>query len=161
MPIETVPGTNLKYYLIVFDANGVERIDDPAGQMSQLAMEAAQRRPVTDIFLFSHGWMSDMEYARVQYNNWVGAMANCKNDIAQMRAGRPDFMPLLIGVHWPSRPWSNESFNTAPVSFDVMADSAGDSPAVEQAINEYAAGIADTPQARDALRTVLSAARAG
>ena len=39
MSIETVPGTELQYYLIAFDADGRERTDDPDGSMSQRAVE--------------------------------------------------------------------------------------------------------------------------
>ena len=32
---------------------------------------------VTDVFLFSHGWLSDVPAARAQYGLWIGAMAGC------------------------------------------------------------------------------------
>ena len=31
MPIEQIPGSDLRYYLVAFDGEGRERTDDPAG----------------------------------------------------------------------------------------------------------------------------------
>ena len=40
MPIETVSGSSLNYYLVTFDAAGNERDDDPDGPMSQKILDA-------------------------------------------------------------------------------------------------------------------------
>lgn len=159
MPIETVPGTDLTYHLIAFGAAGDERTDDPnapegaGGRLSADAVRLIADEPITDVFLMSHGWRGDVPAARAQYARWIGAMAACPEDIARMREVRPGFRPLLIGLHWPSEPWGDESLGAAgDVSF------AGDAAPVEAAIDDAAARTADTPAARAALRTIFSAA---
>ena len=148
MPIEEVPGTELRYHLIAFDDEGQERGDDPAGYMSQVTAAMLADQPITDVFLFSHGWMADLPAARRQYARWVKAMGDSRGDLEQLAAVRPGFRPLLVGLHWPSRPWSEEEFDAA--SFDPTASG--------RLVEEYAATIADTPTARDALRVILAAA---
>jgi hypothetical protein len=155
MPIETVAGTDLTYYLIAFDATGDERTDDPddpSGRLSQRAVSVVADEPVTDVFLMSHGWRGDVPSARGQYTRWIGAMAACTDDIAQLRAARPDFRPLLVGLHWPSEPWGDEALDTDAVSFDPTA-----SP-IEALVERAAERTADTPAARAALRTIFQAA---
>jgi len=161
MSVERVPNTNLEYQLIAFDPAGRERTEDGGRLMGQVTVDAVRAGGITDLFLFSHGWMGDVEYARYQYNNWIGAMAACANDIRRMEASRTSFKPLLVGLHWPSRPWGNERLEPAPVAFDVGAAAPGPDSQVEALVQEYAASIADTPGARAALRTVITAAREG
>jgi hypothetical protein len=153
MSIETVPGTTLRYYLIAFDANGRERTDDPEGLMSQRALAVLEQEPITDVFIISHGWKGDVPAAREQYNNWIGAMARCEADLAQMRQARPQFQPLLIGLHWPSLPWGEEELGAASMSFDPAAVTP-----VAQLIDQYAERLANTEAARAALGTIFSAA---
>ncbi len=43
MPIETVPGTELTYYLIAFDAAGRERTDEP-GRLDEPARRCRRWR---------------------------------------------------------------------------------------------------------------------
>jgi hypothetical protein len=152
MPIEKVPGSTIKYYLIAHNAEGQERQDDPDGQMSRLATDAARDPTITDVFLISHGWRGDVPAVRLQYAKWIAAMASCADDVARMRKKRPNFRPLLIGLHWPSEPWGDETFAGA-VSFDT----AGADP-VEELVDEAAAKTVDTPAARVALRTIVTAA---
>src|SRR5258708_5133360 len=56
MPHVLVPGTDVNYALIAYDANGVERTDDRDGPMSQQVLGAAVRDSITDVFVMSHGW---------------------------------------------------------------------------------------------------------
>ena len=57
MSKETVPGTDLNYYLSAYDKHGVERDDDPDGKMSQLVQDivANDQAPVSDVF-FMEAW---------------------------------------------------------------------------------------------------------
>lgn len=151
MIIETISGTSLQYYLIPFDAVGNER-DDPQAKTSQKILNILSNEPITDVFIFSHGWMSDVNGARQQYNKWIGAMQNNLNDIAQIKQVCPEFYPLLIGLYWPSLPWGNEELSSA-VSFEPTFTSS-----LESLIEEYAQRIADTEISRQALKTVFHAA---
>jgi hypothetical protein len=151
MPIEPVPGTDLTYYLIAFDAAGRERTEGSGELLSRRALDVVAREPITDVFLMSHGWKGDVPAAREQYRLWIGAMAQCADDIARMRQVRPGFRPLLIGLHWPSLPYGDESLGG--VSFDVAGG-----PSVEALIEQAAEKIADTPAARAALHTIFTSA---
>ena len=155
MPIEQVPGTDLSYHLIAFDSEGRERERAEEGELaSRRALQVLANEPVTDVFLFSHGWQGDVAAARRQYNAWIGAMAGCTSDIERMRQARAGaFHPLLIGLHWPSLPWGDEDLVGPSVSFGPTA-----APPVDALVDEYAGRIADTPAAREALRTILAAA---
>ncbi|MEH2365497.1 hypothetical protein [Nostoc sp.] len=151
MPIEPVPGTSLQYYLVSFDAVGNE-CDEPQGKMSQKILDNLSYEPITDVFIFSHGWMSDVPGARQQYSKWIHTMYKNIDDITQIKELRAGFRPLLIGVYWPSLPWGNEELSSS-ISFD----SASVSP-LESLIEQYAQRIADTDTSRQALKTIFQAA---
>jgi hypothetical protein len=157
MPICTVPGhTDLRYFLLTFSADGVERNDDPDAPNGLLSGEVGKTlatRAVTDLFLISHGWKGDVPAATEQYGRWIGAMADCSHDLTRLREKRPDFEPLLIGLHWPSLPWGDERLDRTNVSF-----SSDEAPLIEDLVNEYSERIADTPAARRALSVVFEAA---
>ncbi|MGH1393462.1 MAG: hypothetical protein ACRAVC_05420, partial [Trichormus sp.] len=144
MPIETIPGTSLQYYLVPFDVVGNER-DEPQGKMSQKILDILSCEAITDVFIFSHGWMSDVTGAKRQYSKWIGAMYSNLHDINQIKQLRPEFRPLLIGLYWPSLPWGNEEL-TSSVSFDSTSASS-----LESLIEQYAERIADTDTSRQAL----------
>ena len=163
MPIRNVPGTDLKYHLIAFDAEGNERAPDPDGAgpqglLSQRVLESLSGEAYTDIFILSHGWKGDMPAAIDQYDRWIKAMADNQDDRQRMRNQRPGFKALLIGFHWPSQPWGDESLGGAGVSFGAPATDGLEDP-LEGMINNAAERIADTPAARDALRIIFDAAR--
>jgi hypothetical protein len=152
VPVEKVPNTSITYHLISYDDRGRERPDDPDGLMSGRAADAVRESGVTDVFLLCHGWRGDVPAARAQYTRWITAMAGCPADVDAMRRKRPGFRPLLVGLHWPSEPWGDDSLDGV-ASFAT----AGPDP-VEELVAEAAARTADTPAARAALRTVVTAA---
>lgn len=164
MTIEHVSGTDLTYYLVCFDKDGKERTNDPDGMMSERAQRLVRDTPVTDVFITSHGWKGDIPAAQEQYNKWIGAMAACESDRQRVRAKRPDFVPFIVGFHWPSQPWGDEEFGASGGSFAAGAVRGGPSnaaEAVELLVDRYADRIADTPAARTALQTILGAAAKG
>lgn len=123
MPIRTVPGVGLTYYLVCVDGTGAERADDPDGITGSLigrVIEVLAKEPYTDVFLMSHGWMGDVPAAIRQYDRWIGAMTTCKDDIERASTVRPGFRPLLVGFHWPSLPYGDEELSAgAGVSFST------------------------------------------
>jgi hypothetical protein len=152
MPLESVPGSALGYYLIAFDAAGRERAEVDGEFLSRRVVDLLAREPITDVFLMSHGWKGDMPAAREQYGNWIGAMARCAEDLARMRQARAGFRPLLVGLHWPSLPYGDESLGGG-VSFDVAS---GDT--IETLVAQAAEKTADTMATRAALRIIFTAA---
>jgi hypothetical protein len=158
MPIQLVPNTDLKYLLIAFDTAGRERHNDPDGVLSRRALEVVRDDPITDVFLFSHGWMGGMPEARNQYGAWTGAMASSAADIDRMLQRRLGFRPLLIGLHWPSKPFGADALASSGLIFAAPAEGepqASDLPV--DPIDRLAEQTADTPAAREALRTILAA----
>lgn len=151
MPTQITPG-GFKYHLIAYDASGTERIEDANGKMSEHVLAALKAENFSDVFILSHGWQGDVPSALRQYNKWIDAMAACKTDIAAIEKARGDFRPLIIGLHWPSLAWGDEDLPSGEVSF-----APGASP-LEGLVEKYAERLADTPAARDALRTVVEAA---
>jgi hypothetical protein len=165
MPIQRVPGSDLIYHLISYDKGGRERGDDPSGAMSALATAAIRERPISDVFVISHGWQGDVPAAIEQYDKWIGAMAGCTADRAAVRQRRPGFEVLIVGFHWPSRPWGDEEFGMGGRSFAVSG--AGTTPAesleraIDRFVDDYADRIADTPRARAAIRAIVEGGMKG
>jgi hypothetical protein len=158
---ETLIGTSLKYYLIAFDANGKER-ENNGELISQkvidiLSSASKSQQPITDVFFMSHGWLGDIPGAKIQYDEWIAAMGKNQADIKKMQQVRPGFRPLLIALHWPSKPWGDEDLNAvSPDKTIVSFDSTDNSQ--EELIEQYAQDVADTEAAREALRTIFAAA---
>lgn len=155
MPRIAATDRRIGYDLICFDKSGDERTDDPDGHMSDLVLRilAAADSGITDVFLVSHGWKGDIPAARTQFDGWVEAMTQCQADFARARQMRPGFKPYVVGMHWPSLPWGDESIGDA-TAFDVPADAGAPVDPVTALVDDYAARIADTPVARDALRRI-------
>ncbi len=153
-PREQVVGTDLSYYLLNYDANSQERLDHPAGKISTHILSAIESEPITDIFLFSHGWRGDVPAAKEQYQGWIKAMADCTADRAKIRTARPGFRPMLIGLHWPSEPWGDETLSGG-VSFGPASMDAS----VSRLVDDYAARLEDTPNVRAALTVIIEAAQ--
>jgi hypothetical protein len=163
MPIRSAPGANLPYWLVAVDANGSERSDDPDGVQGHLTtrlLDALSKEPYTDVFVMSHGWMGDVPAAIAQYDQWIAAMAACSDDQARACQLRPGFKPLLIGFHWPSLPFGDESLGGGGVSFSTPGIGAAPLPDTEALIEAYADRIAGTPAARAALQTIFASAAA-
>ncbi|MEV8095164.1 hypothetical protein [Kitasatospora sp. NPDC085879] len=158
MPAETVPGTGLRYHLITFDARGRERAEGE-GPYSQIVLRDAAASQPTDVFLFSHGWNADVPAARGQYTRWLATMDSCADDQARLEERPGGFRPLLVGLHWPSKAWSDEQFQPeAAVGFAAASSAAAvgePSNGVESLVDRYAAALADTPATREALRIIV------
>lgn len=154
MPIRTV--NDLPYYLICFDAKAAERTDDSDGLISQRVLDELGSEPITDVFLMSHGWLGDIPAAISQYDRWIAAMAGNTADIDRMTQKRPGFRPLLIGLHWPSKPYGDEELGGGPASFSVPTPL--ESSPVDDLVEEYSQRLVTTTSAREALKTIFTVA---
>ena len=66
-------------------------------------------------------------------------------DAALIRKRRPDFHPLLIGLHWPSLPWGNETTEARSSEQEV----------VERLADDDADRLSDMEEARQACKDCL------
>ena len=157
MPLRHVDEANLDYFLVLFDRDGNERPEQDESLLSKTLYQAIQDG-VTDVFISSHGWKGDIPAAISQYVSWIGTMAAQARDRDRACALDPAFEPVIIGVHWPSLPWGDESEEA------LLGDNEQDEFSAEQQMDSddlvelYAKRIADTDTARAALRTILAAA---
>lgn len=168
MPIRAIEGTGGEYFLVVLDKDGKEVRErcEGGGRMSDAIYKrvAQSGQQYTDIFFASHGWKGHIRGAIKQYDRWFATMASMAPDIEAVRTNRPDFMPLIIGLHGPSLPWGDESLPETTVCRKSALLGASDSVADAQArdvadANFCASQIADSAVARSAIRTILSFAR--
>lgn len=106
MPTNSDANNFANYHLISFDKNGQRRDDR---DVFDAALDSLRQEPITDVFIFSHGWLVDEASALKSYDEWIKVMADYylvrKAEILERR---PGFHPLLIGLHWPSAPWEDQ-----------------------------------------------------
>ncbi|GAA2014167.1 hypothetical protein [Microbacterium ulmi] len=149
MSLRRIPGTERQYFLISYDKHGDE-LPDPDGSIASEQALAALADPaaaVTDVFVLSHGWQGDYQDAISQYDRWLGAAD-------PDRAG-DGIRPFVIGLHWPSKAWSDRELASAPSGL-LSDEPPVDGVTVDEAVEEYATLLGDAPELRAALRTVLA-----
>lgn len=153
-----LPGTDLHYYLVTFDKDGVER-EEATGYQSEALKRllTSESEAVTDVFFACHGWKGDVPAAIDQCNRWMGQMARMDRDRAAIRGKDPAFKALLIGLHWPSQPWGDEAVEESPGASGLL----GGEDVSETLVDHYAVAISQTPASRDAIETILGGASSG
>ena len=153
--LRTVPNTSLSYFIVPYNENGNERKRTNGTVVSGDILRELKDRPITDVFIFCHGWLCDIDDAKTQYDSWVKAMmTKCGGDLRAMRKARPNFRPLLVGLHWPSRPSGNETLRATRAQGKITKEQH-----IQSEVDFYAKQIVDTPRARAALRKILTAAQ--
>jgi hypothetical protein len=152
--LQTVPNINLSYFLVPYDESGNERPWTTGNFVSNAILRELRDRPITDVFIFSHGWRGDVDDAKTQYNSWVTAMASCDGDLRAMHEKRPNFRPLLIGLHWPSLPFGDEKLRAIQPQ-----DVATNEQQIQSDIDFYEKQFPNTARARAALRKIRTAAK--
>src|SRR4051794_23230157 len=157
MPIRTVPGTDLGYALVIFDENGNERAEPDGTMLSETLLRrvADAAQPITDVLFSSHGWQGDVPAAIAQNDRWIAAMAAQEADRAAARSRPGGFAPLIVGLHWPSRPFGDEN---APAGTTAVLSAASAAEPSAADVDAWAMRIADTARARAAIRTILQRA---
>ena len=151
MGFETISGTSLQYGLISFDVDGNE-VPEPNGLMSQRLIDKARADNVTNVFFFCHGWKGDVPAAKEQYALWIKAFADSA-DAAKAAANFPNFLPLYIGLHWPSLPFGDEEVSAS--SFEASAPVLS----AEALLQRYIDRLGDRLEIRAPLEIIIDEAR--
>jgi hypothetical protein len=151
MGFETIPETNLQYGLISFDADGNER-SEQSGLMSQALLRKAATESITNVFFFCHGWQGDYPGAKDQYDKWLKAFMNSA-DRQRVLQRTSHFRPLLIGLHWPSKPWGDEELRSG--AFGAPAEAVDP----EALLGIYLERLGDRPEIRQPLEVIINEAR--
>lgn len=145
MPFRAIPGSDERYALLAFDADGGERAEADGAALSAQLLASAEAP--SDIFLELHGWKGDVPAAIEQYDRWFGAMAKLPDSRELVSRQRPGgFRPWWIGLHWPSLPWGDEEI-PASASFAVGA--------ADEMIELYVERLGDRPGLRAAIATIV------
>src|ERR671927_666204 len=87
------------YFPLHFDAQGnlLYRLEQDAVHRALLATST----PVTDIWLFSHGWNTNEISANTTYHHWVTTM----QERIQREIHDSSYHPIFVGIYWPSLAW--------------------------------------------------------
>src|SRR5690348_17035188 len=130
MPLRHIDEADLDYFLILFDRDGNERSEQGGALLSKTLNQTVQDS-ATDVFISSHGWKGDIPAAISQYASWISAMVAQVEDRNRARALDSAFKPVIVGVHWPSLPWGNESEEA------LLGDADQDEFATEQQMDSH------------------------
>ena len=160
MSLENVPGRDVTYRLISYDAKGKERSEN-GGFGSEAALRDLTDR--TDVVVLSHGWQGDVPAARKQYERWISAMVDNDERAKPLRDREGGFRPLVIGLHWPSKAWGDEELSDR--GFSVSGRENADANEVstdipESLVSTLADRLEDRPEVRAQIRTLLEIALA-
>jgi pimeloyl-ACP methyl ester carboxylesterase len=58
-------------------------------------------KPVSDLWIFAHGWNNDLQGGSQTYHDWISTF----RPVIQQEISDPNFNPLFVGIHWPSKAW--------------------------------------------------------
>lgn len=104
MPIVPLQGTTYHIHVLHLDKHGAELPEADGSLLSDALVDRLLvDPPVSDVMLCSHGFNVVPTRASKSYAEWLSAMAAHQEGVAEMKAARGDpFVPLLVGIHWPS-----------------------------------------------------------
>jgi hypothetical protein len=142
--------------MLVVDQQGNELAKDPDaqnGMLSQRLLQNLRESPLSDLFVWIHGWKGDVPDAIDQFDRWIGAFNRNHDDYQRMLARRPGFKACHLGFHWPSLSWGDEHVSSGN-SFSPKAQGT-----VEERVDYHAKELGDNPAVRAALRQLFEEAR--
>ncbi|HUB42813.1 MAG TPA: hypothetical protein VMA72_28500 [Streptosporangiaceae bacterium] len=161
MPVLKSPRHGNEYYLVRFDGAGEECPEDDGTRTSRVLIEKLRTdNAITDIFVISHGWNNDVNGAIRSYGSWIDTMADCAADQDRARKADPNFKPVIVGIHWPSLAFGDETVPTdshAETTADLHELTAEASLPTKTLVSRYAGRIADDdPLATEAVTAILN-----
>lgn len=131
MPFVCEPTSRIGYFLLSCDKQGDEQedIDGDQGLLSQrIIRELNSDSATTDVFILCHGWLVDAVSAKKLYDDWIRCF--CELHLYKRNANSkvPNFNPMIIAIHWPSRPLAQHLTDEYSESVDWLADLIGEIP---------------------------------
>jgi hypothetical protein len=131
------------YHLVKYNRTGLEiELEDKSLSSDKVADDIAKQE-VSDVFVISHGWQSDLNGAYKQYDKWYEAVVQDFAGIVSVEKKRGgNFSPLVVGIHWPSLVRGDEH---------AKAIGGGD-----ESIEDLIAFISDDGSTQNQLRAIAS-----
>lgn len=90
-----------EYFKLFFDDRG--NLQDVTNHTTIIDAIVSSPEPVTDLWIFAHGWNNDLQSATDTYDKWVSRM----REVQKEKVKDPTYNPLFVGVYWPSKAWDN------------------------------------------------------
>ncbi len=88
-----------EYLPLYFNEEGYPISPDYGRAILEAVVNSPQ--PVTDVWILAHGWNNDLAGGSQTYHDWISAF----RPVIQQEISDPDFNPLFVGIHWPSKAW--------------------------------------------------------
>ncbi|MDX2105781.1 MAG: hypothetical protein SFY67_05205 [Candidatus Melainabacteria bacterium] len=125
MPLVNEPTTNTRYYFISCDKRGNE-LEDHDGINNLLSKRIQSDlildNSITDIFVLCHGWLVDQFEAKQVFNEWIKAFYELHQYKIKSLNLKREFKPMIIAIHWPSRPMAQSLSTDIANLKDQLAD---------------------------------------
>ncbi|KHS70957.1 hypothetical protein RC77_05435 [Pectobacterium brasiliense] len=154
---KTAEGDDAPFYILQFKKNG-DLLPKSKEKLHEIINRSKQ---FSDIFLFSHGWNNDWEWANKRYRAFFKAFTDLRTKHnLEMSA---DYNPLLIGVFWPSTALVFGERERGPMKTNIAKADASDSEAEETEYQKCLDEIASLLDATDqqTLRKLVQDERLG
>ena len=111
---------SMEYFTLHFDARGHALYYSE--QEAIITALLAADKPVTDLWIFAHGWNTDEARADNTYNVWVSRM----QERIQQEIKDTSYHPAFVGIYWPSKAWVEDvarkqhfTLNTSDIAYDL------------------------------------------
>lgn len=130
------------YHLLVYDGDGAP---SDGGTERDKLVSMLKSGTISDVHIMSHGWQTNKSDAYRQYDLWTAAMKK------QAGAGSARGNALVIGIHWPSKPFLGEDETTG----EALLGSSGGSRQ-GRLVDGYAQSVGASNSSKEAIKTLLS-----
>lgn len=97
-----------EYLPLYFDEEGYP-VDARYGRTILEALVNSPK-PVSDLWIFSHGWNNDLQGGSQTYHDWISTF----RPVIKQEINDENYNPLFVGIHWPSKAWVGDIAKLAP-----------------------------------------------
>jgi pimeloyl-ACP methyl ester carboxylesterase len=139
-----------EYLPLYFDEEGYP-VDARYGRAILEALVNSPK-PVSDLWIFSHGWNNDLQGDDKTYHDWLETF---RPVIQQEIGDDQNFNPRFVGIHWPSKAWVGDIAKMIPKKEPVAP-----SPTTGGGEGEFEIGSIPEPAAPSPISSAERRARA-